>query len=262
MPAWPGGRRATCRSTLVTIEATTDGPTVAIFGAVHGDELEGVAATRAVARHVASTRWSAGRLLLVPVANPLAFATRTRTTPSDGANLARCFPGAVDGTDTERIADVLTRNVIAGCDLLIDLHSAGVAYSMPVFAGCVGGDTELARRSVDRGDGVRRSARLAARRYEPGTQPLGGARSRASPASTSRAAEAARSLGAELATYVDGVLDVLGHYGIIAARPSRPPTSRWVIGGDGDVDASLSTTIGRAGASPPSPPATWSPPAT
>ena len=33
---------------------------------------------------------------------------------------------------TERIADCLTRSVIAGSDLVIDLHSAGAAYSMPV----------------------------------------------------------------------------------------------------------------------------------
>jgi predicted deacylase len=35
---------------------------------------------------------------------------------------------------------------------------------------------------------------------------------------------------------------VLGHCATVAARPPRPPTSRWVIGGDGDVDASLATS--------------------
>ena len=132
---------------LVAVDAAADGPTVAVLGAVHGDELEGVAASRAVARNVA-TALVAGRVLLVPVANPLAFSTRTRTTPSDGGNLARSFPGTAEGTDTERIADVLTRQVIAECDLLIDLHSAGVAYSMPLFVGCAGGDDEVSQRSV------------------------------------------------------------------------------------------------------------------
>ena len=225
---------------LVAVDGAVDGPTVAVFGAVHGDELEGVAASRAVARSVA-TALVAGRVLLVPVANPLAFATRTRTTPSDGGNLARSFPGTPEGSDTERIADVLTRRVIAECDLLIDLHSAGVAYSMPLFVGCAGGDDEVSQRAV-----------AAATVFGA---PLGWEHAVMNPG---RSLSAALDLGlpgiyvegsgggalarAELTTYVDGVLDVLAHYGILGPRPTRPPTSRWVVGGDGDVDASVATS--------------------
>lgn len=225
---------------VVTIEAPNDGPTVAILGAVHGDELEGVAATRSVARH-AATALRAGRLLLVPVANPLAFATRTRTTPSDGGNLARCFPGSVDGSDTERMADVLTRHVIARCDLLIDLHSAGAAYSMPVFVGCVGGDTEPARRSAAAATVFGAPLGWQHAVMNPGRS-LSAALDLGIPGVYVEGGGGGALVGAELAIYVDGVLDVLGHLGNIAPRPPRPPTTRWVIGGDGDVDASLSTT--------------------
>ena len=38
------------------------------------------------------------------------------------------------------------------------------------------------------------------------------------------------------------MLDVLAHYGILGPRAPRPSTSRWVIGGDGDVDASVATS--------------------
>lgn len=225
---------------VLTVDATTDGPTVAILGGVHGDELEGVAATRAVARR-AATDLTAGRLLLVPIANPGAFAARTRSTPSDGANLARCFPGADGGTETERIADVLTRHVIADSDLLIDLHSAGVAYAMPVFCGCVGGTDELSQRSVAAATVFGAPLGWQHAAMNPGRS-LSAALDGGLPAVYVEGGGGGALVGAELAIYIDGVLDVLGHLGNIAPRPARPPTSRWVIGGDGDVDASLGTS--------------------
>src|SRR6185437_5340429 len=87
-----------------------------------------------------------GRVKVVPVSNPLAFAARSRTSPPDGGNLARVFPGRADGSVTERIAHLLTREVIEGADLLVDLHSAGARYEMPVFAGFVS-DAPMGARS-------------------------------------------------------------------------------------------------------------------
>jgi hypothetical protein len=47
-----------------------------------------------------------GTFIGIPVANPLAYAARTRATPSsiDGLNLARVFPGDPEGTLTRRLA--------------------------------------------------------------------------------------------------------------------------------------------------------------
>jgi predicted deacylase len=42
--------------------------------------------------------------------------------PADGKNLNRVFPGKADGTLSERIADVITREVIARATHLVDLH--------------------------------------------------------------------------------------------------------------------------------------------
>lgn len=226
---------------LVTVESGVDGPTVAILGAVHGDELEGVAAARTVIRHAAAGL-IAGRLLVVPVANPLAFAARTRTTPSDAANLARCFPGRADGTATERIADLLTREVIAPADLLIDLHSAGAAYSMPVFAGCLGGDDEVARRAVAAATVFGAPLGWQHAVMNPGRS-LSVALDLGIPGIYVEGGGGAALVGSELVCYVDGTLAVLAAGGNLAPRPHRPPTSRWVLGGDGDVDASLDTPV-------------------
>lgn len=111
----------------------TAGHVLAVLGGVHGDEPEGVLAAGIVARALeGATLYGAARV--VRVANPAAFAVSERVAPDDD-NLARVFPGKPDGSPAERIAHHLTRHVIAGADLLVDLHSAGRHYEMPVFAG-------------------------------------------------------------------------------------------------------------------------------
>ena len=50
------------------------------------------------------------------------------------------FPGAPDGSPTEQIAHLLTQRLIDGVDLLIDLHSAGANFDMPLLCGYNEGD--------------------------------------------------------------------------------------------------------------------------
>ena len=73
-----------------------------------------------------------GTLLAVPIAHLAAFAAAMRTSPIDGVNLARVFPGDPAGTVTARLADKLFHEVVADADLLVDLHSGGVRLA---FAG-------------------------------------------------------------------------------------------------------------------------------
>jgi len=113
-------------------------PRVVVTAGIHGDEFEGV---RAVGRllHELAPDTLRGALVLVPVAHPPAHAARTRTSPLDGADLNRTFPGDPDGTPTERLAAALLDGVVADADLLIDLHSGGTRYE---FAPMVGFRTE------------------------------------------------------------------------------------------------------------------------
>ncbi|MGH2616623.1 MAG: succinylglutamate desuccinylase/aspartoacylase family protein, partial [Thermomicrobiales bacterium] len=123
------------------------GPTLLVVAGVHGDEYEGMDAVRQVfaALDPATMR---GAFLGIPVANPLAYAARTRSTPAgvDGLNLARVFPGNACGTLTQRLAHhllgLVERNVGPG-DLFVDLHSgsADVAFaSMVGFRDVKGSD--------------------------------------------------------------------------------------------------------------------------
>lgn len=112
--------------------ALAPGPALIVLGAVHGNEVCGAhAIARAVGDlHAGRLRLARGRLTLVPVANPLAFAQGTR---GGERNLNRHFVPRADPQDYE---DRVTRQLaplLAAHDALLDLHSfhtAGAPFAM------------------------------------------------------------------------------------------------------------------------------------
>lgn len=97
-------------------------PRVALVAGIHGDEHEGILALLDLWRSLSPEEIS-GRLLIVPVANPPAFGAGTRTSPIDGLDMNRIFPGKPRGTASEQLAHTLFTNVVSGADLLFSLHS-------------------------------------------------------------------------------------------------------------------------------------------
>ena len=128
----PGG------AVMTTVRGEQPGPTVALLGGVHGDEDEGVLAVWRVLRELEGAALR-GVVRAVAPANPSAWAAKSRFTPYDGGDLARAFPGDSGGGPTSTLADGIVGGCIDGADLLIDLHSAGVRYSMPLFCGLARG---------------------------------------------------------------------------------------------------------------------------
>jgi len=225
---------------VLTVTGDRPGPTVSVLGGVHGDELEGIAAARVLARRAAESL-VAGRLRVVAVANPLAFAARSRLTPLDGSNLARCFPGRPDGTVTERVADGLTATVIAGSDLVIDLHSAGAAYSMPLFVGCLGGEDDLAKRSIEAATTFGAPLGWLHESIGPGRS-TSAALALGIPVIYAEGGGGAALVRDEVITYVEGVERILSTLGHLSTPPTEPGPTAWLLGGDGDVDASTSAS--------------------
>ncbi len=100
------------------------GPTVAVTGAVHGDEINGTGAIRRLIMKP-PFKLLAGTLVLVPVVNIFGFERFTRYLP-DRRDLNRCFPGSVRGSLASRLARTFFDAVIRRSDYAIDLHSAAV----------------------------------------------------------------------------------------------------------------------------------------
>ncbi len=100
------------------------GPTLGISAGIHGEEAVGV---EIVYRFLTSADLSqlAGRLLVLPVANPFSYAAVTRGTPIDMVNLNRVFPGNRDGQLTEQMAAVMVEEFLNKLDYYVDLHAGG-----------------------------------------------------------------------------------------------------------------------------------------
>lgn len=143
-------RSAYGRITLpVIVVKGGDGPTLLCTAGLHGDEYEGQFALSQLARTLDPDRLS-GRVILVPVANPAASAAATRTSPIDGVNLARCFPGRPDGQPTEQIADGIFRLLLPLADCVVDLHSGGGTLDyLPCAFGRLPAGRGLAERTLD-----------------------------------------------------------------------------------------------------------------
>ena len=119
---------------LIAIHGASAGPTAAFIAGIHGDEYEGVSALWALTDRL-DPKTLKGNVLIVPVANAAAFGAGTRTSPVDGENLARIFPGDPHGTLSHRLAHALFTRVVAHVDLLVDSHSGGVRLAFLPVAG-------------------------------------------------------------------------------------------------------------------------------
>ena len=216
------------------------GKTLVVFACVHGDELEGVQAIHDVF-NLLEPRDMHGRLIAVPIANLPAYNALTRTSPIDGLNLARTFPGKKDGTVTERIAYYLSNLAIREADLFLDLHSSGVRSRMPTMVGYDAGETACAARSKE-------AALAFGMPVIWGHKNIGPGRSICSAAEFGipwlyvESPNGACVSPIDLPFYVNGVLNLLGHLGVISRSiESKPPMCRLL--GSGDVDTSRCTDI-------------------
>lgn len=122
-------------------------PRVVIVAGVHGDELVGPHALVELAHELAPGELC-GTVVLVPSANPLAFAAGERRAPQDNLDLNRIFPGKRGGSATERLADSLVTSVVGDADMVIDLHSAGREGDLVPLSGFREASGACAQRSA------------------------------------------------------------------------------------------------------------------
>ncbi|MEQ4540801.1 MAG: N(2)-acetyl-L-2,4-diaminobutanoate deacetylase DoeB [Billgrantia sp.] len=133
----------------VTVVKNGEGPTALLTGGNHGDEYEGITALLKLSSSLRAEDVS-GRVIIVPMMNMPAATAGKRTSPMDGGNLNRSFPGDPDGTVTEKIADYFTRVMTPMCDVVLDLHSGGRTLDIiPFGASHVLDDPEQQRQALE-----------------------------------------------------------------------------------------------------------------
>lgn len=103
------------------VHGREDGPTVWVDAAIHGDEVNGVEVIRQVMTGL-DPKTFRGTLIAVPVVNVFGFMNGDRYLP-DRRDLNRSFPGSPRGSAASRIAHLLMTEVVAKCEVGIDLHT-------------------------------------------------------------------------------------------------------------------------------------------
>ena len=114
---------------MMVVNGRDDGPVFLADGGIHGDEYESGEAIRGLWRDMDPSALR-GAFVGVPVVNVPAFEAGQRTTPVDGLNLNRVFPGREDGSLTERLAHCYIEEVVRKCDMGIDLHGGGTVLAI------------------------------------------------------------------------------------------------------------------------------------
>ncbi len=208
---------------VAVLHGRRPGPTVCITAGIHGAEYVGIeAAIRTV--QVLDPQRLRGTVVVVPITNPPAFAARAiYVCPLDGKNLNRVFPGAPEGTPSERIAHAVFTAAIARADAYIDLHGGDLNEALLPFTLYHGGAApEVAARARAMAeafgirhivDGVVDGAAYAAAAAAgiPAILPEAGGQGVLDPAM--------------VRVHIRGVANVLKHLGVLRGRsaPVRPP---------------------------------------
>ena len=110
--------------------ASRPGKTIVAIGGTHGDEYEGPVGLKNLVRELDPASLLAGRLIVIPVLNVPAFRAAQRHSPLDGKNMNRVFPGAAQGTLTERVARFVHDEIFPRADVVIDIHAAGSEFEI------------------------------------------------------------------------------------------------------------------------------------
>ena len=215
------------------------GRTLVVTANVHGDEYEGVRAILETFDELDPAAMR-GDFIGVPVVNLPAFWNGTRTSPLDGANLARVFPGSVEGTASHQLAWHLGHAVIARADFYLDLHSGGVRYRMPSMAGYAAADSRARAAAEEFGAAVIWG-------HPPPIDPgrtVSFATERGIPWIYTEARGAGRIHPDDLRLMKRGVRNLLIHLGVLEGEPERVPV-RTRLFGNGNTDSGM--TAAQAG---------------
>ena len=104
------------------INGSKPGPVLALIAGQHGTEYVPIITLQKLLSEIDPDKIS-GAIIMVHIANVPSFKERkVYYSPVDGKNPNRQFPGNKEGTLSERIADIITSQIIDQSDYLLDLH--------------------------------------------------------------------------------------------------------------------------------------------
>lgn len=215
------------------INGQKPGKVLVLVAGVHGYEYPPILALYRVKRMIDPESLS-GTLILVHIANLPAFQKRIiYYNPYDWKNLNRVFPGDPEGTSTQRIAHLLTEEVVKRSDYLIDLHCGdGNEALIPYCYWMLSGDEQRDQvsREMVLAFGIKyiiidktRTRDVTDSKYLGNTAVLHG-----TPAITTESGFLGRTDEESVVRNIKGILSVMRYFGMIPGEPEPVSEPVWI----------------------------------
>src|SRR5437667_8049140 len=108
----PAGSDAALSIPVAVFHGAKPGPVLALVAGAHGTEYTSIIALEKLIRTLDPTEIS-GTVIIVPLINIQSFEQKVpHLNPIDQKSMNRFYPGKIDGTQTERAAYLITKQVV------------------------------------------------------------------------------------------------------------------------------------------------------
>ena len=101
------------------VDSKNNGPTSGIVATQHGNEFFSIVILKEFLKTKHPLK---GKIIIFPVANPLAYNVKERTSRIDRKDMNRCWPGKKDGLITEKMCYSISQ-ILNKCSCVLDLHN-------------------------------------------------------------------------------------------------------------------------------------------
>ena len=130
----PSGVDAGTNIPVVVVNGAKPGKVLALVSGAHGTEYVSIIAIEKLIAKLDPAELT-GTVILVPLVNIASFEQKVpHVNPIDNKSMNRFYPGKADGTQTERASFLITKQVVDGCDYLIDYHGGDLDESLRPYA--------------------------------------------------------------------------------------------------------------------------------
>lgn len=140
----PAGVDAGTNIPVVVVNGAKPGPVLALVTGAHGTEYVSIIAVEKLIGELDPAQLS-GTVILLPLVNIASFEQKVpHVNPIDNKSMNRYYPGKLDGTQTDRVLYMITKDVVDHCDYLIDYHGGDLDESLRPYAywGAVGKEAQ------------------------------------------------------------------------------------------------------------------------
>jgi predicted deacylase len=119
---------------VTIVQGLKEGPTLVIIAGEHGCEYAGIVAAVKLAHDLKASEVS-GTVVIVPLANPVAFDSRSLfVNPIDQVNPYGAYPGQPGATVTFQVAYKILHEIAAKGDAVVHLHGADYNEALVPFS--------------------------------------------------------------------------------------------------------------------------------